>query len=364
MASVTPWTRTNVAADDGVGITMTPQEDPARVLAVRGLATEFRSRTGIVRAVDRVDLDVRAGEIVGLVGESGSGKSITAYSILGLVPEPGSVVEGEVWFQGHDLRKKSPHEMRRLRGAQISMIFQEPLSALNPLLRVRDQVGDVLRVHLGLSKEATRRRVRELLDHVGIPAPDHVADSYPFQLSGGMRQRVLIAMAIACRPALLIADEPSTSLDVTVQAQIMDLLRRLVEQDGVSVLLITHDIGVVAQMCDRVYVMYAGRMAEHGTSHELLLSPEHPYSSALLGCVPSAQRRGETLRSIEGVVPVAFAGDAGCRFADRCGYAQDRCRVEVPPLTEVSPTHAAACHFVGHLSMPGLSIHSTSRGST
>jgi oligopeptide/dipeptide ABC transporter ATP-binding protein len=323
------------------------------LLDVRGLETEIPTKRGVVRAVDGVDLTINTGEVVGLVGESGCGKTLTAYSILDLLPKPGVVAAGEIVFRGEDLRGKSLEERRSIRGGEIGMVFQEPLSALNPVFTVETQISDVLRFHTNLSAPAIRERVIELLGHVGIPAPERVARSYPFELSGGMRQRVLIAMAIACRPVLLIADEPTTALDATIQAQIMELLHDLVEADGVSILLITHDLALVAELCDRVYVMYAGMVVEVASVEELFIQPRHPYTSALLGCIPGFQPGDQPLAAIEGSVPPLIDPPQGCRFADRCGFAVERCRMETPLLRDVGGGHRSACHFAESLELPG-----------
>jgi oligopeptide/dipeptide ABC transporter ATP-binding protein len=327
-------------------------KDARPLLDVRGLKTAIPTRRGVVQAVDGVDLHVNPGEVVGLVGESGCGKTLTAYSVLGLLPKPGKVVDGEILFRGQDLRDKSPEELRAIRGEEISMVFQEPLSALNPVFTVQTQIGDVLKYHKKLSSTEIHDRVIELLQHVGIPAPERVARSYPFELSGGMRQRVLIAMAIACKPALLIADEPTTALDATIQAQIMELLKRLVDENDVSILLITHDLALVAELCQRVYVMYAGKIVEEATADELFVQPKHPYTSALLRCIPGFQRDNGPLAAIEGSVPSLIDVKPGCRFADRCPYAQPICREQEPPLRTLASGHRAACHFADTLELP------------
>jgi oligopeptide/dipeptide ABC transporter ATP-binding protein len=325
----------------------------AELLRVQGLRTVIPTKRGIVHAVDDIDLVVQKGEVVGLVGESGCGKTLTAYSILDLLPKPGAVAAGAIVFQGEDLRGKSSEERRSIRGREIGMVFQEPLSALNPVFTVETQIADVLRAHTDLEAPAIKRRVRDLLDHVGIPAPERVARSYPFELSGGMRQRVLIAMAIACRPALLIADEPTTALDATIQAQIMVLLQTLVDEDGVSILLITHDLALIAELCDRVYVMYAGTVVEVAPVEELFVRPRHPYTSALFQCIPGFQPSERPLAAIEGSVPMLIDLPPGCRFADRCPYAVDRCRTETPALLDLGNGHRAACHFAEILDLPG-----------
>jgi oligopeptide/dipeptide ABC transporter ATP-binding protein len=323
------------------------------LLSVRGLRTEIPTKRGVVRAVDGIDLTIHTGEVVGLVGESGCGKTLTAYSILDLLPKPGVVADGEILFRGENLRHKSAEERRSIRGSAIGMVFQEPLSALNPVFTVETQISDVLRAHADMDSSAIKQRVFELLGHVGIPAPERVARSFPFELSGGMRQRVLIAMAIACSPALLIADEPTTALDATIQAQIMVLLQTLVDEDGVSILLITHDLGLIAELCDRVYVMYAGTVVEVAPVEELFVRPRHPYTSALFQCIPGFQPSDQPLAAIEGSVPMLIDLPPGCRFADRCPYVADRCRTETPALLDVGNGHRAACHFADVLDLPG-----------
>ncbi|MSO65614.1 MAG: ABC transporter ATP-binding protein [Alphaproteobacteria bacterium] len=323
------------------------------LLDVRGLRTWIPTRRGEVRAVDGIDLKVHAGEVVGLVGESGCGKTLAAYSILGLLPPPARVVAGEIRFRGADLSRCGAEERRRLRGSAMSMVFQEPLSALNPVFPVGVQIADILRQHSGLSARAIRARVLELLAHVGIASPDLAARAYPFQLSGGMRQRVLIAMAISCRPQLLIADEPTTALDATVQAQILDLLRRLVDESGIAMILISHDLAVVAEMCRRVYVMYAGRIVEHAEVAAAFDRPRHPYTSALLRCMPGLKQDDSPLETIEGVVPALIAPEPGCRFRPRCRHAIGACAELDPDPAALGSGHTAACHRAGELRLPG-----------
>jgi peptide/nickel transport system ATP-binding protein len=329
------------------------------LLEVRGLRTYFSTRRGLVRALDGVDLTVDSGETVGVVGESGSGKTLTAYSVLGLLPQSARVVDGSILFQGSELRGADAEAMRRLRGSGISMVFQEPLTALNPVFPVGVQIRDVIRAHGAVPRKQLRGRVVELLRHVGIPAPDHAAAAYPFQLSGGMRQRVLIAMAIACSPRLLIADEPTTALDATVQAQILDLLRHLVEEDGISLILITHNFGIVADLCQRIYVMYAGQVVEHGSVRSIFAAPRHPYTAALLHCIPVPRDDSSPLATIEGSVPSLVEPSVGCRFAARCPHAQSRCLVEVPLLRRVADAHWAACHYAETLGLAGVPAYDT-----
>jgi len=314
------------------------------LLRVEDLQTHFVTDDGVVRAVDGVGFEVRAGETLALVGESGSGKSVTALSILRLVPEPpGRIVGGRVLFRGRDLLTLPPRELRRVRGREISMVFQEPMTSLNPVFSCGDQVAESLVVHEGLGRRTARARAVELLRMVGIPDPGRRAGDYPHQLSGGMRQRVMIAMALACGPALLIADEPTTALDVTVQAQILALLRGLQRELRMAVLLITHDLGVVAESADRVAVLYAGQVVETCDATAALLGTRHPYTAGLLASLPRPGRRGEPLRVIPGQVPDAVRFPAGCRFHPRCPVAIERCRAAEPPLAPAGEDHLARC---------------------
>jgi oligopeptide/dipeptide ABC transporter ATP-binding protein len=317
----------------------------AALLKVRDLTVTV-GRLGT--AVDGVDLTVNSGEVMGLVGESGCGKTLTAYSVLGLLPD-GVTGSGSVRFEGHDYDLAVPNSLRALRGGAMAMVSQDPLTALNPVVRVGTQIEDVLRAHLSLSRAQRKQRVLELLERVGIPSPRRVARAYPFELSGGMRQRALIAMAISCRPRLLIADEPTTALDTTIQAQIMELLADLVAEENLSMLLITHDLGLVAQYCDRVGVMYAGEIIEHGGASAVLERPRHPYSRALVECLLSLESGSQRLATIEGVVPPVGSQKGGCRFADRCRFAEERCRETHPDLLLMADGHAAACLRVDEL---------------
>jgi oligopeptide/dipeptide ABC transporter ATP-binding protein len=304
------------------------------LLDVRGLRTSFRLREGTVRAVTGVDFSVRRGEILGLVGESGCGKSVTSLSIMRLIAPPGVIESGEVMFDGEDLLKKTERQMRAIRGNRISMIFQQPTSALNPVMRVGAQIGEVLEAHRNMKKKAARERALEMMRMVGIPDPKRRLDSYPHEMSGGMAQRVMIAMALACEPELLIADEPTTALDVTIQAQILDLMRRLQRETRTAIVLITHDLGVVAEMCDRVAVMYAGEIIEQTDTRTLFAKPFHPYSQGLIGSVPILGQPKTELSVIPGVVPNLIDLPAGCRFAPRCGA---RVEYNVTPATELHP---------------------------
>ncbi len=315
------------------------------LLDVDGLKTHFFTRDGVVRAVDGVSFRVHAGETLAVVGESGCGKSVTSLSILRLVASPpGRIVSGRLLFEGRDLLALDEADMRDIRGNEIAMIFQEPMTSLNPVLTVGRQIGEALTLHRGLSRAAARRRAVELLGQVGIPEPERRVDQYPHQLSGGMRQRVMIAMALACHPRLLIADEPTTALDVTIQAQILDLMRRLKQDSGAAILLITHDLGVVAEMAQRVVVMYAGRKVEEAPVEELFARPLHPYTRGLMKSIPRLDdTETRRLAEIPGMVPSLREPIEGCYFAARCPHAADRCRREYPPLEERAAGHAVAC---------------------
>ena len=317
------------------------------LLEIRGLKTHFKTDDGWVHAVDGVDLSVDAGETVCLVGESGSGKSVTAMSVLKLVPmPPGRIVAGQVLWDGRDLVPLAPAEMRKLRGREIGVVFQEPMTALNPVYTVGEQIGEGLRLHEGLSRAAALDRAAELLALVHISQPSRRVHDYPHQFSGGMRQRVMIAMALACKPRLLIADEPTTALDVTIQAQILDLLGELKERLGMAVLLITHAMGVVAEVAQRVVVMYAGQVIEEGSVAEVFERPWHPYTQGLIRSIPRIDAdasRGSRLVSIPGTVPSLVEPPPGCRFAPRCAYARDACTRATPALREVGAGHHVAC---------------------
>jgi len=307
------------------------------VLSVRNLGTRFMTSSGTVKAVDGVSFDVHKGEIFGIVGESGSGKSVTNLSILRLIPSPpGKIVEGQIILKGKNLLEANENELQMIRGGNVSMIFQDPMTSLNPLLKVSVQIAEVLELHHGLSRKEAEKKVVELLKAVGIPDAERRAQEYPHQFSGGMRQRVMIAMAIGCNPDVLIADEPTTALDVTIQAQILDLIRRLSDSRTMSVILITHDLGVVAGMCDTVAVMYAGRIVEQSAVDPLFREPRHPYTQGLLASVPRLDSAwSERLYSIPGAPPNLADLPAGCAFAPRCAYALPVCRNAYPPLTEM-----------------------------
>jgi len=324
--------------------TMANTQEREVLLRVRGLQTHFHSRRGVIRAVDGVDLDIHRGEIVGVVGETGCGKSVTALSVMRLVPNPpGEIVGGSIEFDGEDLLRLSATEMRRIRGNRIAMIFQEPMSALNPVLRVRFQIAEALQVHQGMDIREAGERAVELMALMGIPDARKRADDFPHQFSGGMAQRVMIAMALSCNPELLIADEPVTALDVTIQAQILDLLIELRDEFNSAVWLITHDLGVVAETCERVAVMYMGKMVEVAPVEELFKSPKHPYTVGLLASIPQMDRPQEDLPTIPGTVPDPFNLPSGCPFHPRCHMARPECSTTDQKLEKVGPDHQAAC---------------------
>jgi oligopeptide/dipeptide ABC transporter ATP-binding protein len=317
------------------------------ILEVKGLKTQFFTDSGIVKAVDGIDFDVRAGEVVGIVGESGCGKSVTSLSIMRLISHPGRIVEGQIFFHDENLITMPESKLRRLRGNRISMIFQQPQSSLNPVFRVGDQLAEVLQIHQKMSSEAAHKRAVELLAMVGIPEPASRVKSFPHEMSGGMAQRVMIAMALACVPELLIADEPTTALDVTIQAQILDLMRNLRSKMETAIILITHDLGVVAEMCDRVNVMYAGRIVEQAGVKDLFAQPRHPYTVALIGSTPVLGQADKELVTIPGAVPNLVDLPVGCRFASRCHARVENqleiCTEEEPDLLEVAPNHWVRC---------------------
>jgi oligopeptide/dipeptide ABC transporter ATP-binding protein len=314
------------------------------VLEVRGLRTEFATDEGSFPAVDGVGFSVEAGRTLAIVGESGCGKSVTALSIMGLVPDPpGRITAGSIRFEGRELVGAPRRELLDLRGNGMAMIFQEPMSSLNPAYTIGEQIVEGLLRHWPVPRAEAQGRAIEVLRQVRIPAPEQRFHEYPHKLSGGMRQRAMIAMALACRPRLLIADEPTTALDVTIQAQILELMRSLQADTGTAVILITHDLGVVAEVADEVAVMYAGRIVEHATVEQIFRSPQHPYTVGLLGAIPRLDVQRERLASIEGQVPSPLRRPQGCRFADRCPFAIARCRQEDPPLLEVDRGHLSAC---------------------
>jgi len=317
----------------------------ATLLQVKDLRTHFFTDEGVVRAVDGISYDVQEGETMGLVGESGCGKSVSALSILRLIPSPpGKIVGGEVWFDGQDLLKVDEDEIRHVRGNRIAMIFQEPMTSLNPVLTIGRQITEALELHLKMNRNAANRRAAELLEMVGIPEAHTRLNDYPHQFSGGMRQRVMIAMALSCNPKLLLADEPTTALDVTIQAQILEILARLSSEFRTAVIIITHNLGVVARYADRVNVMYAGKIVESGSAREIYGHPRHPYTLGLLRSVPRLdEARRDKLVPIEGLPPDLANIPPGCSFYPRCAYHIDRCRQEEPPLMLVDAKHYAAC---------------------
>lgn len=315
------------------------------LLEINHLHTHFKTDQEEVPAVNGIDLSLKEGEIVGIVGESGSGKSVTAMSIMQLIPSPpGKIVNGEIIFKGENLVNTSEKRMRHIRGNNISMIFQDPMTSLDPLFTIGNQLAEGIRLHKKMSKKEAYQQSVDLLKQVGIPRADEIVHEYPHQLSGGMRQRVMIAMAMSCEPDLLIADEPTTALDVTIQAQILDLMLQLNQKQNTAILLITHDLGVVAEVCDRVVVMYAGQLVENGTKREVLKDPKHPYSQGLIRSLPNIKEREQKLYSIPGTVKQPKIGEVGCPFAPRCEFAFDRCFKETPQLyTLQSPGRSSRC---------------------
>ena len=319
-------------------------ENNNNVLEIRGLNSYFFTEKGVVPAVDGLDLDIPKGKIIGLVGESGCGKSMTAKSIMGLLKYPGRVAGGSIRFEDQDLTRLSDKELRKICGNDISMIFQEPMTSLNPVLKVGRQVRETLLVHNPtMSKAEAKQRVVEMFQRVGIPEAEKRYDCYPHELSGGLRQRVMIAMAMVCKPKLLIADEPTTALDVTIEAQILRLMKELRDETGMSVLIITHNMGVVAEICDYVYVMYAGRIMEQAETFELFDYTMHPYTRGLLDSIPRIGQNAERLHTIPGVVPNLLHLPQGCPFSNRCEYATDQCRTEKAQLHPVAPDHQVRC---------------------
>ena len=314
------------------------------LLKISDLRTWFHTHDGLARAVDGVSFEIGESETLGLVGESGCGKSVTALSVLRLVDRPGRIESGAVTFRGRDLLALSPRDMRKVRGGQISMIFQEPMTSLNPVFTVGNQIAEAIILHQKKNRAEARRLAIEMLERVGIPSPERRVDEYPHQMSGGMKQRVMIAMALVCRPALLIADEPTTALDVTIQAEILDLLADLQREFRMAILLITHNLGIVAGMADRVVVMYAGKVVETAPVDRLFSAPKHPYTRSLFKSVPRLETaRQDRLETIEGTVPDPRQWPSGCRFHPRCPSAMERCSVEAPPLVEKQHAHTVAC---------------------
>ena len=317
------------------------------LLEVTGLKTQFFTQDGVVKAVDDVSFYVMPGETLGVVGESGSGKSMTGLSIMRLIPNPpGKIVSGEVVFNGRDILKMSDEQVRSIRGNEIAMIFQDPMTSLNPVLTINRQISESLILHMGMNRDQAKKRAIELLSMVGIPNPESRVNQYPHQFSGGMRQRVMIAMALSCNPRLLIADEPTTALDVTIQAQILDLMRGLQSETGTGVIMITHSMGVVAGMADRVQVMYAGHIVETASTEEIFANPRHPYTVGLMKSIPRLDARTkEKLQPIRGLPPDLIELPDMCPFVPRCNYAREKCEQKNPPLMEVGPAHFSACWF-------------------
>jgi oligopeptide/dipeptide ABC transporter ATP-binding protein len=317
-----------------------------QVLELEDVTVRFRLRRGDLTAVNGVSFSIGRGETFGLVGESGSGKSVTARAIMRLIPDPpGEIQSGRILFEGADMLDKSDAEMRALRGQKIAMVFQEPMSALNPVFTVHDQISDALRTNLKMSKKEARERVIELLSLVGIPSPHKRVDSYVHEFSGGMRQRVMLAMALSCNPTFLIADEPTTALDVTIQATILELITNMIDRFGMSLLFITHNLGVVAHSCDKIGVMYASHLVELGDKREIFANPQHPYTVGLLNSIPRLDAQAKYLTPIKGSVCNMMEPPAGCKFHPRCAHAMDICRREVPRFQEIAPGHYSACHL-------------------
>ena len=315
-----------------------------KTLEINHLCVSFFTQKGEVKAVNDVSLEVPAGKIVGIVGESGCGKSMTARAVMGLIKEPGKITGGTILLSGREVTNLSGKELCAMRGSEVSMVFQEPMTSLNPVMKVGKQVDEVIRLHENLSKQQAKQRTLEILQDVGISEPEKRYDCYPHELSGGLRQRIMIAMAMICKPALLIADEPTTALDVTVEAQILRLMKKLCE-GGTSILIISHNLGVIAQLCDYVYVMYAGRILEEAETFSLFEHPFHPYTRGLLASVSSLRSDADVLETIPGVVPNLLHLPDGCSFSLRCDSCEERCSAKLPPLTEILPDHRVRCHF-------------------
>ncbi len=324
-----------------------PPEEEGVILDVRGIRTYFFTEEGIVRAIENVSYKVYEAKTLGIVGESGCGKSVSALSVMGIVPDPpGKIIEGEVWYRGEDLRRKSDAEMRTIRGNKMAMIFQDPMTSLNPVLTVGDQIMEAIRLHQEVDLQTARENAIKIMDLVGIPSAVDRVDDYPFMFSGGMRQRVMIAMALSCNPELLIADEPTTALDVTIQAQILNILKAIRNEFNMAIMLITHDLGVIAELTDYVTVMYAGYIVEYASTIELYKNPMHPYSIALLGAIPKPDtRKDDDLTIIPGSIPNLIEPPSGCRFHPRCSHTMEICKTDVPLLRQVAPQHTVRCHL-------------------
>jgi oligopeptide/dipeptide ABC transporter ATP-binding protein len=316
------------------------------VLEIDNLSVQFNLKRGVLRAIDQISFEINKGETFGLVGESGSGKSVTARAIMRLIPSPpGEIATGTVRFQGRDLYQMPDQEIREIRGQNIAMVFQEPMNALNPVFTVGSQIGDALRTNMGMSKQEARERTIEMLQLVGIPSPSDRVDNYVHEFSGGMRQRVMLAMALSCDPTFLIADEPTTALDVTIQAVILELITSMIERFDMSLLFITHNLGVVAHACDKIGVMYASHIVEIGTKEEIFANPQHPYTQGLLRSIPRLDVQSKFLTPIDGTVCNMMDPPPGCKFNPRCAHAMDICRERIPEIKELSPGHFAACHL-------------------
>ena len=315
------------------------------LLQVKNLVAGFASKDGPLKAVDGISFSVKKGKTLGIVGESGCGKSVTSLSIMGLLDDPGKVFSGEIWFDGINLAELSDRKMQKIRGRKVSMIFQEPMTCLNPVYTIGEQIAEVYRIHFNMGRKEAFEKAINMLDLVNIPDPAKRAKEYPHQLSGGMRQRVVIAMALACEPDLIIADEPTTALDVTIQAQILSLMNDLQQRLGMSMILITHDLGVVAEVCDEVAVMYAGKIVEHGSSRQIYSTPRHPYTKGLMASIPKLGQQSGKLSTIPGMVPTIKERPMGCRFSTRCTKVQDKCRTEDPSLSNSGSHHLVSCWF-------------------
>lgn len=316
-----------------------------KILDVNNLKTYFHTFKGVVKAVDGVSFDLKKGEILGIVGESGGGKSVTGFSLLKLIEEPGRIEGGQILFKGEDIVNKSEKEMKDIRGSEISMIFQDPMTSLNPLYTIQQQMEEVLKLHTEMNAKERKARCIQLLKDVGIPQPAERLNSYPHQFSGGMRQRVIIATALAAEPELIIADEPTTALDVTIQSQILKLMERLVKEKQTSLILITHDLAVVSEMVDRVIVLYCGKVLESGTIDDIIYQSAHPYTNGLLGSIPRLHDDKKRLTQIPGMVPNMFELPVGCNFAPRCSYAKEKCESVEPEIREIFAGHQVSCHF-------------------
>ncbi len=330
------------------GNTIVNMNSNTPLLDVRNLTVEFQLKQGILRAVNNVSFSLREGETLGIVGETGSGKSVTAFSILSLIPSPpGRIANGEIIFDGSDLLKKSDKKMQKIRGSQISMIFQEPMTSLNPSFTIGNQISECYRIHMGDSRKVARERSEEVLSSVRVPSPKTLIDRYPYELSGGMRQRVMIAMALACQPRVLIADEPTTALDVTIQAQILELLKELQEKFKMALIFISHNLGVVASLCNRIGVMYAGSLVELTDKKNLFTNPLHPYTQGLMQAIPRPEYRDKPLTAVPGTICNLLDPPSGCKFHPRCYKAKEICKTESPELETKSASGSVACYFPG-----------------